>query len=58
VFDNPDYFEWILCLTCKITCMPLRLIISHFHSFFLSYHDVIYNTIEILLQNYVVINVT
>jgi hypothetical protein len=38
VFDNSDYFEWILYLTC----MPLRLIISHFHSF-LSYHDVLYN---------------
>jgi hypothetical protein len=27
-----------------------------FHSFFVSYHDVLYNTIEILLQNYIVIN--
>jgi hypothetical protein len=33
VFNNPGYFEWILYLTYKMTYMPLRLIISHFHSF-------------------------
>jgi hypothetical protein len=58
VFCNPDYFEWILCLTYKMICMPLRLI-SRLHSFFcliMTYFIIL--LIEILLQYYVVINVT
>jgi hypothetical protein len=57
VVCNTDHFEWILFLTYKMTYTPLRLLTFHFHSF-VSYHDLFYNTIEILLQNYVVINVT
>jgi hypothetical protein len=48
VFDNPDYFEWILCFTCKMTCMPLRLIIL----IFIVYSAIIYNIIN---KNFVTI---
>jgi hypothetical protein len=36
VFGNPNYFHRILYLSCKMTRMPLRLVITHFHHFFLS----------------------
>jgi hypothetical protein len=49
VFGNPDYFHCILCLSCKTTCTPLRLVITHFHSFFLPNTIVdILSVIEIL----------
>jgi hypothetical protein len=55
MFDNPDYFEWILYLSYKMTCMLLRLTIAHFHSFFcLIILCFIILVIEILLQYYLV----
>jgi hypothetical protein len=49
------YFERILCLTCKMTCMPLRLTIAYFYSFFgLIMLCFIILLIEILLLYYLV----
>jgi hypothetical protein len=30
VFGNPDYFYWIVCSDCKMTYIPLSLIIAYF----------------------------
>jgi hypothetical protein len=30
VFDNPDYFYWIICSVCEMIYMPLSPVIAHF----------------------------
>jgi hypothetical protein len=44
-FINPEYFCWILRPRCKMICMPLRLVITHFHCFF---YLIILSIIQIL----------